>query len=55
VAWVAAFAPGPGSSLSFELIFTQLQGELQKNKNTGMELQNLMNALGGALVRLRSI
>jgi hypothetical protein len=52
---VAAFAPqGSGkSSLSeFELIFTQLQGELQKIKDTGVELQNSMNAPGGkALIR----
>ncbi|KAK2459473.1 hypothetical protein APHAL10511_008507 [Amanita phalloides] len=37
----------PGKSgLSFELIFSRLQGELQKTKDTGMELQNLTSALG---------
>ncbi|KAF8625152.1 hypothetical protein AX15_005534 [Amanita polypyramis BW_CC] len=37
----------PGKSgLSFELIFSRLQGELQKSKDTGAELQNLTSALG---------
>ena len=53
----------PGKSgLSFELIFSRLQGELQKTKDTGAELQNLTSALGeiqdmlgGALVRFSPI
>ncbi|KAF8322374.1 hypothetical protein F5887DRAFT_1166249 [Amanita rubescens] len=37
----------PGKSgLSFELIFSRLQGELQKTKDTGAELQNLTSSLG---------
>ncbi|PFH47881.1 hypothetical protein AMATHDRAFT_114022, partial [Amanita thiersii Skay4041] len=47
----------PGKSgLSFELIFSRLQGELQKSRDTGAELQNLTSSmsdiqdtLGGAL------
>jgi hypothetical protein len=36
----------PGKSgLSFDLIFSQLQSELQKSKDTGAELHNLMIAL----------
>jgi hypothetical protein len=53
----------PGkSSLSLKLIFSRLQGELQKTKDTGAELQNITHAFGeiqetleGALVRSTSI
>jgi hypothetical protein len=48
----------PGKSgLSFDLIFSRLQGEVQKSKDIGAELQNLTTALdeiqdtlGGLLV-----
>ncbi|KAF8629365.1 hypothetical protein AX17_005661 [Amanita inopinata Kibby_2008] len=37
----------PGKSgLSFDLIFSRLQGELQKTKDTGAELHNLTSSLG---------
>ena len=53
----------PGkSSLSLKLIFSQLQGELQKTKDTGAKLQNITHAFGeiqetleGALVHSTSI
>lgn len=38
--------PGQKSGLTFDHILSRLQGELQKSKETGAELQNLTGALG---------